>query len=74
MYKLLVLVLLAFGGCSHVKVTGAMCDNIETKGGEIPKECQAYSEEKATKAFNKVSDEHKVSHKDLEFDADKNEE
>ncbi|MBA1438800.1 MAG: hypothetical protein FAF05_07450 [Epsilonproteobacteria bacterium] len=73
MIKLLVLALVLLSGCSYFQVTGTMCDNIETKGGEVPQECQVYNEEQATKAFNKVSDDQKVSHKDLEFDAEKNE-
>lgn len=68
MIKLLLLTVLFFSGCSYFKVTGTMCDNINTQSGEIPKECREYSEEKADKAFHKVSEEKKVSNKDIEFD------
>lgn len=69
MIKLLLLTLLLFSGCSHFTITGTMCDNLDAqKSGEIPQECRAYNEEEADKAFNKVSDEKKVSNKDLEFD------
>ncbi|QOP40222.1 hypothetical protein [Sulfurimonas marina] len=68
MYKLLILSLLVFSGCSHFRITGTMCDNINTQGGEMPEECRAYDEKKADKAFNKVTEDKKVSNKDLEFD------
>ena len=71
MYKLFIVLLLVFSGCSQVQVTGTMCDKINQEGGEPPAECQAYSEEKADKAFNKVSEDKKVSNKDIEFDKDK---
>ena len=75
MSRALVLVVLAvfvFVGCSHFKVSASMCDNINPEQGEIPQECRNYDEEKATKAFDKVHEENKVSNKDLEFDAEKN--
>ena len=75
MNKALVLVMLAvigFGGCSHFKITAAMCDNINPEQGQIPQECRDYDKEKAAKAFDKVHDKNKVSHKDIEFDAEKN--
>ena len=71
-FVLAMLVVFGFAGCSHFKVTASMCDNINKEHGELPQECQNYSEEKADKAFNKVQDENKVSGKDLEFDAEKN--
>lgn len=68
MIKLLFLALLIFSGCSHFTITGTMCDNIKTQGGEMPQECREYEEEKADKAFHKVTEDKKVSDKDLEFD------
>ncbi|MFT7859722.1 MAG: hypothetical protein ABXS93_02175 [Sulfurimonas sp.] len=68
MTKLLILSLLLFSGCSHFKVTGSMCDKIRTEGGEMPQECREYDEAKADKAFNKVTEDKKVSNKDIEFD------
>jgi hypothetical protein len=72
MYKILGLIaIMIFGGCSGVKVTAAMCDKLQQDAGEIPKECQNYSKKKAAKAFNKVSEDKKVSSKELEFSKDK---
>lgn len=69
MYKLFILALLVFSGCSKFTVTGTMCDNINRESPDIPQECREYSEEKADKAFNKVTEKKKVSNKDIEFDA-----
>lgn len=71
MYKVFIVLLLVFSGCSNIKVTGAMCEKINQEGGEVPQECQAYSQEKADKAFNKVTEDKKVSNKDIEFDKEK---
>ncbi|MDH4944865.1 hypothetical protein [Sulfurimonas sp. C5] len=68
MVKLLLLGLLFFSGCSYFTVTGTMCDKVNTESGEIPQECRAYNEEEADKAFHKVSEDKKVSNKDIEFD------
>lgn len=69
MYKLLVLVALLASGCSQFRVTGTMCDNLDPQSQDYPKECRDYDDEKATKAFNKVKDDKKVSNQDIEFDA-----
>lgn len=71
MYKLFILTLLMFSGCSKFTITGTMCDNINKDSPDIPQECREYSEEKADKAFNKVTQDKKVSNKDIEFDKEK---
>ena len=68
MYKILIITAIFFSGCSNFTVTAAMCENLRAKPGSIvPQECQAYSEKKADKAFNKVVNEKKVSDSDIEF-------
>ncbi len=64
----LLLALLVFGGCSNMTFNATMCDQINSDPNAImPKECRAYSEEKAQKAFDKVENE-KQSQKDrIEF-------
>jgi len=65
--------LLVISGCSGVKITAAMCDEIakDPSAPPIPKECKDYSEEEAKKAFDKVIDEKKVSDQDIEFSREK---
>ena len=66
MYKILLLSLFLFAGCANIKVTGAMCDQIEAKPGVIPPpECKAYDEAKAEKAFNKTKNEKIESNEDI---------
>lgn len=71
-FVLVMLAILGLSGCSHFKVTAAMCDNINKEHGELPEECRNYNEEEADKAFHKIKDANKVSGKDLEFDVEKN--
>ena len=61
--------LLALSACSHVKISAAMCDQImnDPSHPQIPQECRDYSEKEAEKAFNKVTDEKKVSDQDIKF-------
>ena len=74
MYKTLLPFTLAlvFSACAHVKITAAMCDQIESDpNAQIPQECRDYDKQKAYKAFDKVVDDKKVSDKDLEFNREK---
>jgi hypothetical protein len=74
MIKLLwaIVAIIAVSGCSHVKITAAMCNQIaQDPNAQIPQECRDYSEKEAAKAFNKVVDEKKVSKKDIEFSREK---
>ena len=72
MYKILIITAIFCSGCSNFTVTAAMCDKIEREpGSTVPQECQAYSEKKAEKAFNKVVNEKKVSDSDIEFHIEK---
>jgi predicted house-cleaning NTP pyrophosphatase (Maf/HAM1 superfamily) len=52
-------------GCSSFRVTPALCDTINTEAGDIPQECQAYSHEKAKKAFDKVKDKDVITNEDI---------
>jgi len=74
MYKILTtfFVLLAFNGCSHIKISAAMCNQIESDpNAQVPQECRDYDKKKADKAFDKVVNEKKISNKDLEFNREK---
>jgi hypothetical protein len=66
MYKILLLGAVLLSGCANVKITGAMCDQIESQPGTIPPpECRAYDEAKADKAFNKTKNEKIHSNEDI---------
>jgi uncharacterized protein YceK len=67
-----VAVMIVVSGCSHIKITAAMCNQIaQDPNAQIPQECRDYSEKAAAKAFDKVVDEKKVSKKDIEFSREK---
>ncbi len=67
-----VVAVITVSGCSHIKISAAMCDQIaQDPNAQIPQECKDYSEKEADKAFNKVVDEKKVSKKDIEFTREK---
>jgi len=67
-----VVAVIVVSGCSHIKISAAMCDQIaQDPNAQIPQECKDYSEKEADKAFNKVVDEKKVSKKDIEFTREK---
>jgi len=70
---LALLVVLGVSACSQVKVTASMCDEIASDPNHppVPQECRDYSKKEADKAFDKVTDEKKVSDKDLEFNREK---
>ena len=68
MTKYLLLVILAFSGCSNITINGTMCDQIASDPNAVmPQECRDYNEKEADKAFNKVVEEKKVSDKDIKF-------
>ena len=69
MYKIVIITAVLLSGCTNFKVTGTMCDEINKEPGvTVPAECQAYSEKKADKAFNKKRNEQIHSVEDiLEF-------
>lgn len=74
MYKILLLAAMLLSGCANIKVTGAMCDQIESQPGAIPPaECKAYDEAKADKAFNKMKNDKIHSNEDIiKFSKDTN--
>jgi flagellar basal body-associated protein FliL len=72
MYKILIITALFLSGCSHFRVTAAMCQKLESEpGATVPQECRAYSEKEADKAFNKVTDKKRVLDSDIEFHKEK---
>jgi len=65
-------VVIVMNGCSHIKITAAMCNQIaQDPNAQIPQECRDYDKKAADKAFDKVVDEKKVSKKDIEFSREK---
>lgn len=69
MYKILLPMALLLTGCANFTVNGTLCDQIASEPGAIiPKECRAYNEQEAEKAFNKVDDEKKIADKDLKVE------
>ena len=77
MYKIAIIIGLFLGGCASVTVNGTICDNVGTGSDRelqtIPQECRDYDEKKADKAFHKVTEEKKVSDKDIEFNKEEEE-
>ncbi len=59
-------------GCSGVKVTGAMCDTINTPKEQPAKSCPIYVKKEADKAYEKGTKQEKVQGDDtLEVDTQK---
>lgn len=55
MYKIFIIAILMFSACSRYTVSAPMCDKIKSDPDAVlPQECRNYSEEEATKAFNKT--------------------
>jgi len=68
MFKVYLLTIFLFAGCSNIEFNATMCDQIASDPhATMPEECRNYSEKEAEKAFNKTVDEKKVSDKDIEF-------
>jgi len=68
MYRFLGLSVLVvvFVGCSNFKITPEICNDLSTQRDAVmPSECRVYLEEKADKAFNKVTESKKISDKDV---------
>jgi hypothetical protein len=57
MWKLYILTVLLFSGCSHFTFNAPMCDQLASDPhATIPAECRNYNEKEAEKAFNKTKD------------------
>jgi len=68
MFKVYLLLVFLFAGCSNIEFNATMCDQIASDPhATMPEECRNYSEKEAEKAFNKTVDEKKVSDQDIEF-------
>jgi len=76
-YKIAIIMGLLLSGCANVTVNGTICDNVGTGSDRdlqgVPQECRDYDEKKADKAFHKVTEEKKVSDKDIKFDKEEEE-
>ena len=52
--------------CFAFTFNASICDKIASDPNQIlPQECKNYSEEEATKAFNKVKEKKKISDKEI---------
>lgn len=67
MYKLSTLIFITtiFTACSNFTINPQICENSALADNNIPTECKVYMEEKAKKAFNKVSDDKKTSNENI---------
>ena len=74
MYKIAIILAVFMSGCANFTINGTMCDEIASHPNQtVPKECRAYSEKEAEKAFEKVVQEKKIADKDIKFDKDEEE-
>lgn len=77
MYKITIILGLLLSACANITVNGVICGNVGTGSDRdlksIPQECRDYDEKKADKAFNKVTEDKKVSDKDIEFNKEEEE-
>ncbi len=71
MWKLYLVTIFIFSGCSNVEFSATMCDEIASDPhATIPHQCRKYNEEEATKAFNKTQKKQSVENEDLKFNPD----
>ena len=55
MWKIYLIAVLLFSGCTKFTISAAMCDQIASDPqATIPKECRNYNEKEAEKSFNKT--------------------
>ena len=55
MWKIYLITVFMFSGCSKYSVNTPMCDKINVDPKEtVPQECRNYNEKEATKAINKT--------------------
>jgi len=72
MFKILLLGVFMFSGCSYFKINVAMCEQLASDpNAAMPQECRNYIEEKAVKAYFRSRDKNKVGNEDLEFHKEK---
>lgn len=66
MYKIIIAIALSFSACSNITFNATMCDEIASDPNAVmPKECRAYSEEKAQKAFDNKKEKDKTYTEDV---------
>ncbi len=57
MYKLLLVSVFLFSGCSYFSFNATMCNEIASDPhATVPEECKIYDEQKATEAFDKTDE------------------
>jgi hypothetical protein len=67
MYKIIIIAVLIFSGCSKYTMNAAMCDKIASDPhATVPQECRNYVESEAEKAVHKV-DKKQSSEDVIEF-------
>jgi len=68
MYKIFLIAIFIFSGCSNVTFNATLCEQIASEpGATVPRECIEYSEEEAAKAFNKKASQQSSSDEIIEF-------
>ena len=68
MWKIYLITFFVLTGCSNVTFNATMCDQIASDPhATVPQECKIYSEEEATKAYNKTQEKPKSKEDILEF-------
>lgn len=66
MYKILIISMFIFSGCSYFTFNATMCTEIASDPhATVPEECRVYNEEEAQKAFDKTKN--KQSSESIEF-------
>ncbi len=71
MWKIYLLLLFLFAGCSNITFNATMCDQIASDPhATVPQECRNYSEEEAEKAFNKTQEKEESKENIIKFSKD----
>jgi hypothetical protein len=74
MYKLGLISVLFFSGCSTFTINGTMCDQIASDPhATIPQECRNYNEEEAQKAYDNTKHQQKKDEIEQIIEFNKNE-
>ncbi len=75
MWKLYLLAVFTFSGCSNISINTTMCEQIASDPlATIPNECRNYNEGEAQKAFDNTKHQLQESDEDIKFTKDDKEE
>ena len=66
MYRLFIIAIFAFSGCSHFTFNTSMCEQIASDPhATVPQECRNYVEEEAQKAFDNTKHKQQTSDEEI---------